>query len=126
MAELDTEIKKLEKTSKCLNDKTDELTKFINAVEARINETKPGVAVVLSEDPIDDEHWHVGYGKIGEKWHITVQRTNPFAQLSALSCAPRGIRVKAVPLLGKLVKTVHERVQEFLASVEEVITCCQK
>jgi hypothetical protein len=132
-----------------LNQISDQLTETIEGEEDELAKIGVGLPVWLDERPFGrttteilqsdgslvpiEEHWRLGYLKLGGRWHIVTKHMewvcggdwNEVQAPVPLAKAPRHIRAEALPYLDSLVDCLIKAASKYCEDIEATLSKSQ-
>lgn len=123
------DFSRLQDLSNSLNTKSDELNGSFKLFESKLASFRLGVTAWV-EPPLEkwtyehgvEETTKLGYSKATGSWCLTLRRDHTYEEdygYTALSQAPRDLRIKAAEQLPKLLKEIEKVATEAVKEVDE-------
>lgn len=112
-------LSRLRELSKSLNEVSDQLNTDLADFEAKLNKLRFGIEIILPENLKPQSQTHLGYGRVGSRWCLTIVRATGLPQ-PLLTSASRNDKLAAIDLLPHLLAAIELQAQVLLSKLNKL------
>lgn len=112
-------LSRLRELSKSLNEVSDQLNTDLADFEAKLNKLRFGIEVIVPENLRPQSKTHLGYGRVGSTWCLTIIRETSLPQ-PLLTSASRNDKLAAIDLLPRLLEIIQAQAYTLLNKLNKL------